>query len=264
MKKETNIGVQLYMIRDHIGNKAQIRNALHKIKRIGFGGVELCGFLMDEQEEWKSHVREAGLEVTSLHEIAEDMFAGPDQFIKKAKSFGCRNLVAAASVKTDFSDIKSVKKLAENLNALGSVFAGEGIELLYHNHNAEFTKLDKNCTAMDVLIEETDKRLVAFEFDSFWTAAIGANPIDWIRMLKDRIPFYHINDCGVAPGEPGDLMRSIVGTELGSGILNLYGLVRAAKDMGCETIILETHDNWINNDPFDSMEASYGCLSNLI
>ena len=44
--------------------------------------------------------------------------------------------------------------------------------------------------------------------------------------------------------------------ELGLGNMPLCELLDIAKDNGVEEIVLETHRNWIHNDPLESLEIS--------
>ena len=45
-------------------------------------------------------------------------------------------------------------------------------------------------------------------------------------------------------------------TELGNGNMNLKGLSEVIKENGVMAVILETHMNWIDNDPVKSIEVS--------
>ena len=258
-------GVQQYMVRDFMEEEQQVTSVFGTIRKIGYDGIELCGFLMKEGIDWKAMVDEAGLIVPAMHQIGEDMFADPDKFIAEANAFECKYLVAAAAIKTDFDDKDSVMELTSELNKLGKVFREAGIQLLYHNHNAELAKVDNATTALQIIVEETDSDAVKFEFDSFWTAKSGAYPVEWMEKMKGRMPFYHVNDAGVPKDDIGKPIRDIMeGRELGRGVMNIPRFVETAKAAGCETIILETHDNWIDGDPVKSMEISYGYLSELI
>lgn len=67
-----------------------------------------------------------------------------------------------------------------DLNACGKRLKEDGIELLYHNHNCEFRKIDGQ-TAYDRIIENTDPKYVNFEFDSYWPTEAGVNTVELMR-----------------------------------------------------------------------------------
>ena len=274
MTKAKKTGIQQYMLREHFKTEQEALETLKRVKAVGFDSIELCGFLTEPNEllkgtpleikviyDWPQLIRESGLEVAAFHELLEDMLADPDRFIGKAKDYGIDTMVAAAVFTTDFSSLDSVKKLVTDLNSLGQRFKEAGINLLYHNHNMEFARIHgTNSVGMDLIYRDTNPALVNAEMDAFWTQNSGANPAVWAEKLNGRLKYLHINDCGVPDDKPGVSIRPAVGRELGAGNMELDTIFAAAIKAGCEQIILETHDNWINNDPFQSMAISFKFL----
>lgn len=249
--------VQLYMVRDCIASEAEIQSTLASIKEAGYDAIELCGFLMDAKWDWVRLVKESGLEVCSSHEIFEEMVEEPEKFIQKAKDFNTKYMVCAGTMKTDAESLASVNSLIAKLNELGKKFRDAGITLLYHNHNMEFAKPDGgDKTMMQLLIEGTDPELVAFEFDSYWTAIGGANPEAWMKRLGGRLKYHHINDCRIVPQEPGNPCRVPTGCELGKGILEMEQLIAIDKETKVEYIVLETHEGWVDGCPIKSLKTS--------
>jgi sugar phosphate isomerase/epimerase len=59
---------------------------------------------------------------------------------------------------------------------VGALCPRRGIRLAYHNHSAEFAKVDGGPTGYDVLMRETDRALVDFEMDLYWTAFADQDP----------------------------------------------------------------------------------------
>jgi sugar phosphate isomerase/epimerase len=143
------------------------------------------------------------------------------------------------------------------MNEAGKALSEEGIRLLYHNHNCELQKVTSDKTAYQVIIEETNPEYVNFEFDSYWMADGGANVSDIMKQLGSRMKLWHINDRGYT--KSGPYMTPILkedATELGNGNMDLDMLSAIAIENGVEGIILETHQNWVDNDPIKSLEVS--------
>ena len=49
--------------------------------------------------------------------------------------------------------------------------------------------------------------------------------------------------------------------ELGCGNMNLRALIKTAKELGVEAIILESHRNWFDNSPIMSFQRSMAYLN---
>ena len=75
-----------------------------------------------------------------------------------------------------------------------------GLRFGYHNHNQEFFRLadDPSRTAFDLLVDETDRRLVHFELDLFWTWRGAHDPVDVLRRVDGRVRQYHVKDLDLA------------------------------------------------------------------
>ena len=78
-----------------------------------------------------------------------------------------------------------------------------------------------------------------------------------MKLLGDRMKLYHITDRGsrllksaMTPIIKNDSM------ELGYGNMDIASLINTAKECCVEAIILESHKNWIDNNPVKSLELS--------
>jgi len=265
------IGVQQYMFRDHFKSETEAAQTLKKIRAIGYDSIELCEFLTDpdksikgsplevkQEYDWTALLKQADLKVCAIHDTLENILKAPEAMVDKAKRFGALYLVAAATLKTDFLSAGSVAKFIKDLNSLGKQLKDNGIALLYHNHNMELERAaEDQVTGMERLVNGIDPKYVKLELDTFWLQNGGANPVVWCEKAKDKIEILHLNDCKVLQSAPGDCVRTAVGAELGSGNMELKAILKAAITSGCSCLVLETHDNWINNDPFESSGISY-------
>ena len=274
--------VQQIMLGTVTKNEKQARETLQIIKNAGYDGIELNGFMIRPTSfmvrmmtkmagmpvgkggnlEWKSLLAQAGLSVVSIHEDLGTIQREPEKVIEEAKSFGTDKIVITGMYRFDYSDKGAVQKLAQDLNAAGEKLKQEGIQLLYHNHNCEFRKVGAYKTAYDLLIEETDPAAVGFELDSYWAAEAGVYPLDLMKKLCGRMKLYHINDRGTRID--GASMTPILKSdsmELGYGNMNLRELVAQALSVNVDAIILESHKNWVNKSPIESLKLSAGFMN---
>ena len=269
--------VQQIMLGSVIKSEADAKEVLGKIKAAGYDGIELNGFMIRPTPflvrmltkfagmpvgkggnyDWATLVKEAGLSVVSIHEDLGTIKREPETVVAEAKSFGTKYVVVTGMYRFDYSDEAAVNQLAEDLNEAGKRLLEDGIYLLYHNHNCELRKVSKDKTAYDLLIEKTNPEYVNFEFDSYWFAEAGADSLQWMKRLGDRLKLYHINDRGTRiEGASMTPILSSDSMELGYGNMNLTAMVELALSVGVEAIILETHKNWVDGSPVKSLEIS--------
>ncbi len=273
--------VQQIMLGGVCKNEVQTLSTLKAVKAAGYDGLELNGFMIRPTSlmvrmmtraagmpvgaggnfDWREMLREAGLCTVSLHEDLGSVKKDPEAVIQKASELGTDKVVITGMYRFDYSDRKAVEDLAKDLNASGERLAKAGIGLLYHNHNCEFRKVEKNRTAYDMLIEETDSRYVNFELDSYWPTEAGVSAIALMKRLGERMRLYHINDRGTKVTGPS--MTPILKSdsmELGYGNMNLEELITQALSVNVDAVILESHKNWAEKSPVKSLQMSAAFL----
>ena len=275
--KYISTAVQQIMIGTMCNNYENALQTLINIKNAGYDSIELNDFMSHKSSmlvklmtkfsgmsignadklDWSKLIEESGLKVISLHTDLANIENNPKEIADKAKKFGTDTVVITGMYKFDYSSLDDVKELAQSLNNAGKALSEEGIRLLYHNHNCELQKVNSEKTAYDIIIEYTDPEYVNFEFDSYWFADGGANVPAIMEKLGTRMKLWHINDRGY--NKSGPYMTPILkenATELGYGNMDLDTLSEIAIKNGVEGVILETHQNWIDNDPIKSIELS--------
>ena len=277
--------VQQFMLGTVMNNEKQTRGTLRAMKEAGYDGIELCGFMIHPMGmmvrlltqavgmpvgkggnlDWHALTKESGLQVVSLHLDLGTLERDVQAAAGEAKAFGTKYIVITGMYRFDYGSEAAVRELAERLNKAGKALKEDGIGLLYHNHNCELRKVNATQTAYDVLLEETNPSYVNFEFDSYWFAEGGADPLYWMRKLGSRMKLWHINDRGSRVS--GVSMTPILKTdsmELGTGNMPLDALMEQAKEAGCEAVILESHRNWIEKSPVKSFQLSAKYLNERV
>ncbi len=279
-------GVQQIMLGTISKTESQALDTLQKIKAAGYDGIELNGFMIRPSSmmvrmltkfagmptgnggkfNWLEMTQEAGLDIISIHEDLNGIKNNPDTIIAECEKYNTKNIVITGMYRFDYTDPEAIKGLCNDLNTCGAKLAEAGITLMYHNHNVDFLKVagtDKS--AYETILDETDPDSVHFEFDSYWATECGVNVPALMRKIGTRMNLYHINDRGSRVTGPA--MTPILKSgamELGTGTMDLPTLVDIAQENGVEAIVLETHNNWINGDPMQSIEISGKYLDNLL
>ena len=275
--------VQQFMLGTVLNNEAQARDTLQKLKDAGYDGIELCSFMIHPTPfvvklltkaagmpvgnggklNWPILIRESGLTVPAVHQYLDAIEKDPEAAIRECGDFDTDTIVITGMYRFDYARKQNALDLAARLNWAGSILKQGGIRLLYHNHNAEFLPVVPGVSAYHLLQQETDPEYVNFEFDSYWCADAGCDPLTEMQKLGERMKLWHISDRGCRkPGfTPIYKMDSM---ELGTGTMNLAALVEQAKKNGCEAVILESHRNWIDGDPIKSFELSAQFLNEQV
>ena len=275
--------IQQFMLGTVLNNEAQAQNTLQKMKNQGYDGIELCSFMIHPTPfvvklltkaagmpvgnggklDWPNLIRESGLTVPAIHQYLDAIEKDPEAAAAECQAFDTNTIVITGMYRFDFSKKENILELAARLNKAGSILKQSGIRLLYHNHNAEFLPVEPGCSAYHLLQQETDSEYVNFEFDSYWCADAGCDPLVEMQELGERMKLWHINDRGCRkPGfTPIYKMDSM---ELGTGTMNLVALVEQAKKNSCEAVILESHRNWIDGDPIKSFALSAQFLNEQV
>lgn len=146
------------------------------------------------------------------------------------------------------------------LDRLGERCRQAGIRFAYHNHFQEFARLG-NGTFFDALVERCDPRNVAFEIDVCWAAHAGQDPAALITRLADRVPLIHLKDRNEkAPISTANVWpEGNIFAEVGSGVLDVPAILRAAHASGVEHVFVEQDET--TGDPLDSLAKSYAYVA---
>ena len=241
------VAVQVYSVREFA--KEDLRGTLEKIKEMGYDGVEFAGLYGNSPEEVKKMCEEIGLVPLSAHVPYLDMMGAPKGVLSKYATLGCK-FVAVPYLSTDYRPgTDCFPEVIENVKTLGKVAKELGIQLLYHNHDFEFIRLDGKY-ALDILYDEVPADLLQTELDVCWVNVGGEVPADYIRKYSGRCPVVHLKDF---VGEKSENMYELIGIKsaapqkpanfelrpVGSGCQDFPSILKAAEESGAQWVVVE-------------------------
>jgi sugar phosphate isomerase/epimerase len=241
------VGVQLYTVRTEM--QKGVERTLEQIARIGYKEVEFAGYFDRPAKEIKALLDRVGLAAPAAH--SADLNAIRGNFAKAledATTIGHR-WVVCAWLPDDARSVDGYKKAAAEFNRAGELARKAGVRFAYHNHDFEFKSLG-NTTGFDVLLAETDPKLVEFELDLFWITKGKHDPLEYFAKHAGRFPLVHVKDMTAS----GDM------TDVGAGSIPWAKLFAKRKQAGIQHFFVE-HDQ--PKAPFESVGASYRYLSRL-
>ncbi|WP_250626463.1 sugar phosphate isomerase/epimerase family protein [Pinirhizobacter soli] len=243
------LGIQLYMVLkayqdDPLG-------ALKTLKAIGYTEIE--AIVTSTAKTLRDQLNETGLRSPSMHFDSLGFESGIDAAHTLGSQFIVSSMLPAIMQKEQAAKGKSApeptysldeaKRAAEYANRLGEKAKQAGLQYAYHNHHLEFTDVGGGQTFYDVLLKETDHKLVQFELDCGWVHAGGKNPADIFKANPGRIPLMHAKDF--LPG--ANDKNNYPGAELGRGTLDYKPIMAAADTSGLKHCFVE------QEGPFDRM-----------
>ena len=129
-------------------------------------------------------------------------------------------------------------------------------DVLKYGRAMGFQKIDGKYV-LDYILENTDPEYVAFEIDTFWAMRGGADPVEIIKKVGNRLMAVHQKDFSKTSTSPINVLANDDGSkfisretfggvinpldfcEVGTGIMDIQSIIDAANEVGAEYIILE-------------------------
>lgn len=242
-----HIGVQLYTVRTLLAR--DFEGTLAQLARIGYREVEFAGYYDRSPGELRKTLDRLKLAAPAAHIPFEALRDEPNRAFDAAEQLGHRYLVVGWLNKDDRETTRSLVRTAAAFNRIGERARRRGLRFAYHNHDFEFTRIDGR-VAYDVLLDDTDPALVAFEMDLFWVAKGGADALAYFERYPGRFPLVHVKD--MAAGQ-----RMV---DVGQGHIDWRRIFGRRKQAGIRHFFVE-HDE--PADPIASVRASYQYLRAL-
>jgi sugar phosphate isomerase/epimerase len=219
-----NYGLQLYSVRDF--TEKDLASTLKRVAEIGYTSVEFAGFFGFRPEELRAMLDEYGLTCSGTHSGLWEL--RPTEIldtIKFHKTLGTKHHALPCA---DLDTLEQIEEFAKVMNYATPILEAEGIRLAYHNHSHEFELKPWGST----IHSELEKRLICdFEIDTFWVWNAGADPLQTLERLKDRVHIIHLKD-GLKGG---------IGRSLGEGDAPVHAVRDKAAAMGL-TMIVESEN----------------------
>ncbi len=241
------IGVQLYTVRELM--RQDVERTLAAVAEIGYREVEFAGYFNVPPSRLRKILDANDLSAPAAHVGLTQLGSGWDGVLDAAGELGHRYVVTPWLPEDQRTDA-GYRRLAELCNRAGEAARERGITFAYHNHDFEFTPLG-DVAPFDLLLAETDPRLVAFEMDLFWITKGGQDPLAYFERHPGRFPLVHVKDMA----EDGSMV------DVGQGRIDFARIFSRAPQAGIRHYFVE-HDN--PTDPLASIRRSFSYLKRLV
>src|SRR5260221_2588277 len=257
-KKLPAIGIQLYMVKEDM--EKDPNGTLSKISKMGYTQIESFGgnkgiFWGMTNKEFNQIAEDNGLTLVSSN------YAGDAEGLEKtaamAAEIGMKYLIYPW--KGPQKTIDAFKKIADEFNHYGAICKKNELHFAYHPHDYPYKPVDGQLP-INVLLDNTDKNLVDFEMDFYYTVTEGQNPEADIKKYKPRFRLCHMRDVLKERLTKGSEEESAC--DLGTGIINYPHLLSTALDNGMQYFFVE-QSRFFHETPLQSAAINADYLKRL-
>ena len=218
--------VKLALYKDTMGVLKQVAaNGYKKIE--GFEGDKGLFWGM-KHTELKKVMDDLGMNFVSSHCEISDNF---ERKAAQAGEIGMKYLICPH--KGAQPSIDNYKKFADEFNKCGEIAKKNGLRFAYHNHDYSFVPMN-GVVPQDVMMKNTDAKIVDFEMDLYWTRVAGVDPLAYMDKFPNRFKLVHVKDLVKVNSPEGH--ESCV---IGKGTIDYKTLLPQVAKRGVQHMIVE-------------------------
>ena len=267
--KKWPIALQVYSVRD--AATEDFEGTMRAVKEMGYDGVELAGLYgLESAVACKKVLDKVGLELVSAHvgfDALEDDAQLDDYAATGVKFVAIPWMVAPKNEEELNAAIARIRNCGERCKA-------RGIQMLYHNHDFEFEKINDKYI-LDTYYAEIPADLLQTELDTCWVNVGGENPSDYVRKYTGRAPIVHLKDF---TGSKSENMYALIGTDtakedsagkfefrpVGYGKQDFPSILAAAEDAGAGWVVVEQDSPALDKTPLECAKMSIDYLKSIM
>jgi len=249
-KPRYKIGLQLFTVNRDM-NRDPVAS-LQRVAQMGYEEVETYGINPEAltyyglpAAEFAKRLTEHHLPTPSghydlqrfLNASADDLNRYVDRCVEGARVLGQRYIVWPY-LEPGTRTLDTYKRVAGLLNAIGSRLAKSGVQVAYHNGGGEFIA-QSGQFPYDIILRETDPKLVALQIDLYWHAHdTNAPPHALFTRAPGRFVMWHVKDMHKVSRDY---------TELGNGTIDYTKIWPDAAMSGMTHFFVEQGGNFAVN-----------------
>ena len=237
------IGLQLYSLRDQFPKN--VKGTFDEVQSWGIRYAEVAGTYGLSTPDFKKELAARGIRAIGAHFDFNRYQSDPEGVAREAKELGLEYAGCAWIPHEGTFDEKTCREAAAVFNKAGEVMAKHGLKFFYHCHGYEFQPHGQG-TLFDLLMQETDPKLVYYEMDIFWVVFPNQDPVKLFQKYGRRWELVHLKDM-----KKGTVLGSLSGgtdvkndAALGEGLMDLSAILRAAKAAGVKYYFIEDESPW--------------------
>ncbi len=270
------IAVQLYSVRDAMAE--DFEGTIRKVKEMGYDGVEFAGLFGKSAEEVKKICDDNGLVPISAHVSIDDIEVDPEKVIGDYAEIGCKYIAIPYAPEDRRPGAPLFDDTIEKIRSYAAIAKKVGIQMLYHNHDFEFQKID-GVYGLDLIYTLLTPDELQTELDTCWVNVGGENPAEYVKKYAGRAPVVHLKDFVMSGKEKPQKLYALIGIDDGAqdeeeneafafrpcgyGVQDMPAILEACKEAGSGWVVVEQDQPSMGKTPLESIKMSIDYLKTI-
>ncbi|WP_423148248.1 sugar phosphate isomerase/epimerase family protein [Rubrolithibacter danxiaensis] len=256
------VGVQLYSVRDDM--KKDPLGTLKLIAEMGYKDVEHANYIDRKfygysATEFKKILSDLGLKMTSGHTVMgkDHWDASKNDFtdawkytVEDAATVGQKYVISPwldESLRKTYDD---TLRYMEVFNKSGELCQKSGMKFGYHNHDFEFSVKLNDKTLYDIILQNTDPKLVVQQLDIGNMVGGGGYAMEILKKYPGRFESMHVKDEIKSQTEHNGYESTI----LGKGIVGTKQVLDWGRKSGGTTHFVVEQESYQGKTPIESVK----------
>ena len=262
-KKGELTGIQLYSIREDM-NKDPL-GTLTQLSKMGYKHVEHASynnrkFYGWSATEFKKLLNDLGMTMPSGHTVMSTKHwdASKKDFndawkytVEDAAAAGQMFVISPSMETNTRRDLNALKGFMEVFNKSGELCQKYGMKFGYHNHDFEFSEKLGDKTLFDIILGETDPKLVMQQLDIGNMINGGAKALDIMQKYPGRFESMHVK-AEIESKAGHEKYESAI---LNVGIVPVKEIIDLGRKWGTKHFIIE-QESYQGKPPLDCMKEN--------
>jgi sugar phosphate isomerase/epimerase len=250
--KKMKTGLILYTVRNEMMKDPD--GTLKAVAEMGYNWVEAANysnglFYNQKPADFRKKVESFGMKFISSHNGGLNI-SNIDKVVTDCSEAGLKYVVLPSLPNEWGKSLDGYKQAADFFNLAGEKCKKAGMKFGFHNHSVEFKPID-NQIPYDILLKNTDPKLVFFELDLCWITAGDQSAVDYINKYPGRFKILHMKDMSADKKD----------ATMGEGIIDFKPVFALTGKAGMKYFFVE-QDNCKTHTPLDSAKISRDFLLN--
>ncbi len=227
------VGIQLYSVRDDM--EKDPLDTLKQLAAMGYKNVEHANykdrkFYGYSAREFKKILDDLGMQMPSGHTVlgSQHWDAGKKEFtdlwkytVEDAAEMGQQYVISPSLNESYRKDRDGLLRFMDVFNKSGELCKRAGMKFGYHNHDFEFSESLGGEMLYDIMMKNTDPKLVIQQLDIGNLYNGGANAAEIVKKYPGRFSSLHVKD-EIKATEGNERYESTI---LGKGIVHVKDVI---------------------------------------
>ena len=262
------VGIQLYSIRDDMSKYPL--GTLKQLAAMGYKNVEHANykdrkFYGYTPAEFKKILNDLGMKMPSGHTVlgSQHWDTTKKEFtdlwkytVEDAAIMGQQYVISPSLNESYRKDKDGLLRFMEVFNKSGELCKKSGMKFGYHNHDFEFSESLGGEMLYDIMMKNTDEKLVIQQLDIGNLYNGGANAAEIVKKYPTRFSSLHVKD-EIKATEGNDKYESTI---LGKGIVNVKDVIDMVRKNSKDVHYIIEQESYQGKTPLDCAKENLAIM----